>query len=85
MQFIFLLIEHCFIAFELFRWSRDLNPNFIWNCSVLAGAKLAKNEDPNKYVRSGCGIGFDSHSQFSLPDGDIGVSVFGVDSSSKVR
>ena len=52
---------------------------------LLGGAKLAKNEDPNKYVRSGCGIGFDSHSQFSLPDGDIGVSVFGVDSSSKVR
>ena len=52
---------------------------------LLGGAKLAKNEDPNKYVRSGCGIGFDSHSQFSLPNGDIGVSVFGVDSSSKVR
>ena len=41
----------------------------------------------NRYVCSGCGIGFDSCSEFSLPDGRVGknVIIFGVDMSSSVH
>ena len=34
--------------------------------------KLAKREDPNKFLYSGYSIGFDSRSEFSFPDGSMG-------------
>ena len=53
---------------------------FVWSCKV-------KNADLDKYGYSGYGIGFDSTSQFSLPNGDWGknVGIFGVDSNSSVH
>ena len=49
--------------------------------------KLTKNADPDKYKYSGYGIGFDSRSEFSLPDGTMGrnVIIFGADMSSSVH
>ena len=43
--------------------------------------ELAKNADPDKYVHSEYGIGFDLCSQFSLSDSSVGknVIIFGVD------
>ena len=46
--------------------------------------RIAKNAYPDKYVYSGYGIGFDSRSECSLPDGSMGKNaiIFGVDMSS---
>ena len=54
---------------------------------LFGGVKLAKNADPDKYVYSGYIIGFDSRSEFSLPDGSVGknVIIFGVDLSWSVH
>ena len=45
------------------------------------------NADSNKYVYPGYGAGFDSRSEFSLPDGNMGkyVIIFGVVMSSSVH
>ena len=49
--------------------------------------KLFKNTNPDKYVYSGYGIGFDMGREFSLPEGSIGkiVIIFGADMSSLVH
>ena len=49
--------------------------------------KLTKNADLDKYNYSGYGIGFDSFSDFSLPDGIMGKNaiIFGADMSSSVH
>ena len=46
--------------------------------------KLAKNADIHKHVYTVYAIGFDSRSEFSLPDGSVGKYVmnFGVDMNS---
>ena len=51
---------------------------------VFGSVKLTDKDDPDKYKYS---IGFDSHSEFSLPDGSMGkmVIIFGVDMSSSVH
>ena len=53
---------------------------------LFGGVKLAKNVDPDKCVYIGYGIGFDSHSKFSLPDGSVGKNVitFGVNMCSSM-
>ena len=54
---------------------------------LFGGVQLAKNGDPDKYVSSAYGIGFDSRFEFSLPDGSVGkiVIIFGIDMSSSVH
>ena len=49
--------------------------------------KLTKNADLDKYKYSGYSLGFDSHSQFSLPDGTYGKNaiIFGADMTSSVH
>ena len=59
-------------VYELDTCSKDLNSDFTLKDCLLEGVKLAKNADPDKYVYTGYGIGFDSRSEFSLPDGSIG-------------
>ena len=53
---------------------------------LFGGVILAKNADPDKYVYPGCGIGFNSRSEFSLSDGSLGknVIIFGADMRSSV-
>ena len=36
---------------------------------MLGAVKITKNKDPDRYVYFYYGIGFDSHSEFSFPDG----------------
>ena len=51
----------------------------------LFGGKLAKNADPDKYIYSGYGIGFNFCWEFSLSDGSVvNVMIFGIDMSSSV-
>ena len=59
-------------VYELDTCSKDLNSDFTLKDCLLEGVKLAKNADPDKYVYTGYGIGFDSRSELSLPDGSIG-------------
>ena len=53
---------------------------------LFGSVKRTKNADPDKYKCSGYGMGFDSHPEFSLPDGSYGENaiIFGVDMSSSV-
>ena len=51
---------------------QDLNSGFRLKDCLFGGVKLAKNADAGKYVYSGYGIGFNSRSEFSLPDSSMG-------------
>ena len=55
--------------------SRDLNSDFTLIDDLFGGVKLAKNADLDKYIYSSYGIGFDSRSEFSLPDSSVGKNV----------
>ena len=82
-----LLLNIIFIASELDAWSRDSNSGFNLTDSLFWGVNLARNADPDEYVYNGYGTGFDSGSEFSLPDGSVGKTfiIFGVDMSSSVH
>ena len=57
-------------------------------CSCLFGsAKLTRNADLHKYRYSGYGIGFDSRSEISLPESNMGknVIIFGADMNASVH
>ena len=58
-----------YISYTLTPLLRNLNTGFTLDNSLFASVKLTKNADPDKYKYSGYGIGFDSRSDFSLPDG----------------
>ena len=68
-------------VYKLDSWSQDLNTDFTLKAFLFRGVKLAKNVDRDKYLYSGYGIGFDSRSKFSLPDGSLGKNfiIFGFD------
>ena len=80
-------VVNLFIAYELDTWSRDLNTDFTLKDFLFRAVKLTKNADPDKYKYSCYRIGFDSHSEFSLPDGSMGKNAnsFGVDMSPSVH
>ena len=67
--------------YELETWSRNLNFDFTLKDSLFGSVKLAKSADTDKYAYNGYGIGFDSPSEFSLPDYTVGknVIIFEVD------
>ena len=75
------------IVYELDTWTKDLNSDFTSKYCLFRAVKLAKNADPDKYVYSGYGIRFNSHSELSLPDGSMSknVIIFGVDLSSSAH
>ena len=54
---------------------------------MFRAVKLVKKNDPDKYIYSGYGIGFDSHSQLSWSDASWGKNliIFEVDNSSSVH
>ena len=59
-----------FTVYELDIWSQELNAAFtIKDCSFVA-VKLTKNTDPNICSYSECDVGFDSGSQFLVPNFD---------------
>ena len=64
-----------FVPYELDTWSRDLNTDFtLKDCSFRA-VKLSNNVNWDKYIYTGSGIGFDSRSEFSLPDNSMSKNV----------
>ena len=79
-------VVHLFIVYELDGWLRDLSTDFTLTDCLFETVKLTKNADPDKYKYSSYGKGFDSRSEFSLPDGSIGKNaiIFGADMSSSV-
>ena len=64
----------------------NLNTELTLKDCLFGAVKLNKNTDTDKYKYSGYDIGFDSQSEFSLPDASIGknVIIFGADMSSSV-
>ena len=64
-----------------------MNSEFTLRDCLIVGVKLAKNADPDKYIYSGYGTGFDPRSKFSLTESSVGsnVIIFGVDMSSSVH
>ena len=52
--------------------SRDLNTDFPLNNYFFRSIKLNKITEPDKYVYSGYGTGFNSRSGFSLIEGSLG-------------
>ena len=58
-----------FIVYELDRWSRGINTYFTLEDCLFGAFKITKNADLDKYVYTSYGIGFDSRSEFSLPNG----------------
>ena len=76
-----------FVSYILNQWARDLNTDIILSSCLFGSLKLTKNADPDRYIYSGYGIGFNSRSEFSLPDGSVGkiVIIFRADMSSSVH
>ena len=66
---------------------KKYNTDFILSNCLFGSVKLTKNPDPNKYKHNSYCIGFDSRSEFSFTDGNIGrnVIIFGADLSSSVH
>ena len=79
-------VVNLFIVHDLDAWSQKLNTDFTLKDRLFGAIKLTKNADLDKYKYSGYGIGFDSRSEFSLKDGNMGKSViiFGADMSASV-
>ena len=50
----------------------NLNTDFTLDNCLFGSVKLTKNPDLDKYKCSFYSIGFDSRSEFPLPDGSIG-------------
>ena len=63
------------------------NFDFALKDCLFGVVKLAKYVDPDKYLYTVCGTGFDSLIEFSLPDGSAGknVIILGSDMSSSVH
>ena len=68
-------VVNLFIFYELDRRSQDLNTDFTLKDCLFGAVKLTENADPDKYKYSGFGIGFDLHSEFILPDGNMGKNL----------
>ena len=68
-------------------WLRNLNTGFTLFTCFFQSVKLIKNVDPDKYVYTSYGIGFNLRSEFSLPDGSRreNAIIFGADMSSSVH
>ena len=80
-------IINFFILYKLDTQPQDLNSDFTLKDCLFGGVKLTKNVDQGKYMYIGYDIGFDSRSEFSLPDCSMGKNVInlGVDTSSSVH
>ena len=64
-----------YISYTLGPQLRNLNTDFkLYNCS-FGSVKLTKIAALDKYKYSGYGIGFNSRSEFPLPDGTMGKNV----------
>ena len=68
-------VINLYIFYTLGPQLRNLSADFkLGNC-LFGSVKLTKNADLDKCKYTGFGIGFDSRSEFSLPDGSYGKKV----------
>ena len=74
-------VINLYISYKLGPQLRILNTDFTLGNCLFGSVKLTKNSDVDKYKYCGYGLGFDSRSKFSLPDGSMGrnVVIFGDD------
>ena len=81
------IVVNFFIIYELDSWPRYLNTDFTVEGCLFGVVKFTKIADPEKYVYSGYGVGFDTQIEYSLPDGSVGKDaiIFGADMSSSVN
>ena len=79
-------VINLYISYTLGPQLRNLNTYFTLGNCLFGSVKLTKNADLDKYKYTGYSIGFDSRSEFSLPDGSYrkNVIIFGADMSSSV-
>ena len=80
-------VINAYISYTINPQLRNLNTDFTLKNCLFGSVKLTKNTDLDKYKHSSYGIGFDSHSEFLLPDSSMGknVIIFGADMSSSVH
>ena len=83
-------VINLYISYTLGQQLRNLNTGFTLANCLFGSVKLTKNFDLDKYEYTGyvgCGIGFDSRSEFLFTDGSYGknVIIFGADMSSSVH
>ena len=65
-------VINLYISYTLGPQLRNLNTDFTLGNFLFGSVKLTKNAALDKYKYSGYGIGFDSRSEFSLPDITMG-------------
>ena len=77
-------VINLYISYKLNPQLRHLNTKFTLGNCLFGTITLTNNSYLDKYNYSGYGIGFDSRSEFSLPDGTMGKKfiIFGADMSS---
>ena len=66
-------VINLYISYTLNRWI--LNTDFTLNNSLFESVELNKKVDRDKYQYRSCGIAFDSPSEFSLTNGNLGKHV----------
>ena len=76
-----------YISYTLSPQLRNLNTDLTLGNCLFGSVKLTKNADLDKYKYTGYYIGFDSRSEFSLPDGTMGENfiIFVADMSSSLH
>ena len=80
-------VINLYISYTLGLQLKILNPDVALGNCLFGSIKLTKYVDPDKYMYTGCGIGFDSFSEFLFTDGSYGknIIIFGADMSSSVH
>ena len=71
-SFVHKKVINLYISYTLGPQLRNLNTYFTLGNYLFGSVKLTKNADLDKYKWRGYDIGFDSRSEFSLPDGTMG-------------
>ena len=80
-------VINLYISYILNPHLRNVSTDFTLGKCLFGSVKLTKHANLTKYECSGYGKGFDSRSEFSLPDGSMGknIIIFGAGLSSSVH
>ena len=70
-----LSITNLYICYTLYRWSRDLNTDYLLYNWLFGSVRLTKNVALDKYKYNGYIIGFDSSSEFLFIYRNIGKNI----------
>ena len=82
------LVVNIYIAYKLSPKTISTY-NALKNClfGLIEAARPGNTTDPDNFIYSGCGIGFDHTGTFTHPEGNLArnVTIFGVDMSGSVH